>query len=57
MAKQAAEPSGSAGLDEAARRKARRNGWLLIIGVSVATLLLFVLGTIDPDTRYDWIKL
>ena len=57
MAKQVAEPSGSAGLDEGARRKARRNGWLVIIGVAAATTLLFVLGTVDPDTRYDWIKL
>ena len=57
MAKQAAHPDGSVKTDDAARRKARRNGWLVITAVAVATVLLFALGTIDPDTRYDWIKL
>ena len=55
MAKQAAHPGTQT--DEAARRKARRNGWFLIIAVTVATALLFFLGTIDESTRYDWIKL
>ena len=54
MAKQAAH-SGAA--DKAARRKARRNGWLVIAAVTLATALLFFLGTIDESTRYDWIKL
>ncbi|MEM8743066.1 MAG: hypothetical protein AAGF14_00355 [Pseudomonadota bacterium] len=57
MAKQAAETGGNAGTDADARRKARRKGWLVITAVAIGTILLFVLGTIDPDTRYDWIKL
>ncbi|MDA7948246.1 MAG: hypothetical protein MPJ78_12310 [Hyphomicrobiaceae bacterium] len=57
MAKQAVQSGGGPDADTTARRKARRNGWFLIIAVSVATLLLFVLGTIDQSTRYDWIKL
>ncbi len=57
MAKQAADSVSNAGTDADARRKARRKGWLVITAVAVATILLFVLGTIDPETRYDWIKL
>ena len=55
MAKQATHAD--AEVDEAARRKARRNGWLVIAAVTLATALLFFLGTIDESTRYDWIKL
>ena len=57
MAKQTAQHAGAASVTEAARRKARRQGWLIIIAVTLATLMLFVLGTIDEGTRYDWIKL
>ena len=57
MAKQAAQDASASNMTEDARRKARFRGWLIIIAVSVATLMLFVLGTIDEGTRYDWIKL
>ena len=57
MARQAAQDAGASEATEAARRKARLRGWLIIIAVALATILLFALGTIDPATRYDWIKL
>ena len=57
MAKQAADSGGQTGMDDDARRKARRKGWLVITVVAVITFLFFALGTIDPETRYDWIKL
>ena len=57
MAKQAAQDTGASNMTEEVRRKARLRGWLIIIAVSVATIMLFVLGTIDTSVRYDWIKL
>ncbi len=54
MAKQAAQDTSAA---DATRRKARLRGWLLIIAISLATIMLFVLGTIDKGVRYEWIKL
>lgn len=35
----------------------RRKGWLTIAFVAIFTLLFFVLGTMDPSTRYDLIGL
>lgn len=57
MAKQSAGDASTTDMTDAARRKARLRGWLLIAAVSIATLMLFLLGTIDEGTRYDWIKL
>lgn len=37
--------------------KERRKGWIVITLVGLFTLLFFVLGTIDPSTRYDLIGL
>lgn len=37
--------------------KSRRKGWIVIAAVAIATLLFFVLGTIDSDIRYDLIGL
>lgn len=37
--------------------KERRKGWIVIGLVGFLTLLFFVLGTIDPSTRYDMIGL
>lgn len=35
----------------------RRKGWFAIAFVAIFTLLFFVLGTMDPSTRYDLIGL
>jgi len=35
----------------------RRKGWYRIAFVAIFTLLFFVLGTMDPSTRYDLIGL
>ncbi len=38
-------------------RKARLRGWFVIGAIALATITLFVLGTIDRGLRYDLIKL
>ena len=37
--------------------KERRKGWIRIGVIAFLTLLFFVLGTMDPSTRYDIIGL
>lgn len=35
----------------------RRKGWIVIALVAIGTAAFFIAGTIDPQTRYEWIKL
>lgn len=37
--------------------KSKTRGWITIAIVALATLLFFVLGTMDADLRYDLIGL
>jgi hypothetical protein len=48
--------SGAAGKGGDAARS-RRKGWVVIAVIAVATLVFFVLGTMDADLRYDLIGL